>query len=321
MSEHLTHIAVFEDCARLVLASDAFSEPFKESLRTQWDAGMLASASRGNHLFAVPLLEKYRERWRNRPGDGSVETRIAAALGWICHRAADLQMKPLEGEMEARMEQDANPLGEIDVSSTEFEIFQDAVAFREVYDSGRIQPGSPYAPLSAATLAYGMQPHPASEAIDVLQVEPLFAAQVQQDLLLAQSFARSEQDLATWIDTFAGRLNGFTEDLQVYIRAFQPSPERSQEHAVKMVYYIDRVNWYNAADDVIRWARALQRELAPPSLSLEAAITMGRTQSQYAQALHRGYTYLLAAQDFFEGRMEKDAVYDAIEIYNPSHRT
>lgn len=320
MSEHLTHIAVFEDCARLVQASDAFPEAFRESLHAYWDAGLLASASRGNHLFAVPFLEKYRDRWNDRPSDGSVEAAIAAAIGWITHRAADLQMKPLSWEFEARLKNDPSPLGDVDVFDDEFEIYQDAVTFREVYDGGRIQPGTPYEPLSSATLAVHMESHPAVEAVDVAHVEPLFAAQVQHDLLLAQSFTTAEKSLEAWIDTFAGRLNGFTEDLQVYITASQPPPNRNQEHATKMVYYIDRVNWYNAADDVIRWARALQRGLPPPATPLDEAITMGRTQSQYAQALHRCYNYLLAAGAFFDHRMEKDVLYDALENFNPSHR-
>ncbi len=74
MSEHLTHIAVFEDCARLVSQSEAYTEAFKVSLPTLWDAGLLASAARGNHLFAVPLLETYRTRWASRT-DAVVSTR------------------------------------------------------------------------------------------------------------------------------------------------------------------------------------------------------------------------------------------------------
>ena len=61
MSEHITHIAVFENCARLAIYSSKVNPLFKESLKNYPDMGLLASASRGNHLFSVPLIwRKYR---------------------------------------------------------------------------------------------------------------------------------------------------------------------------------------------------------------------------------------------------------------------
>lgn len=312
MSEHLTHIAVYEDLARLVIASDGFSRAFRESLERAWDAGLLTAASRGNHLYAVPFLEEARTRWQ---GPGEVERRIAAAIGWITHRAADLQMKPLGRELEAHLAANPDPLPGVGINDTEFEIYQDAVTFREVYDGGRVQPGTPYAPLSPATLAPAMASHPAAAAVDVAQVEVLLATQVQHDLLRLHTFTDREQALDAWIDAFLGRVQGFTEDLEVYVDSYQePDP-------VKMIYYMDRINWYDAGDEVIRWARALQRGTEPPpGVPVEEAVRMGRTQSQYAQALHKGMHFLSAANAFFEHRMEKSDLYDTLEIWPEDHR-
>jgi len=40
MSEHLTHIAVYEDCARLILNSGKFCEAFRTCVSDQYDSGL-----------------------------------------------------------------------------------------------------------------------------------------------------------------------------------------------------------------------------------------------------------------------------------------
>lgn len=308
MSEHITHIAVYEDVARIAQHTDRVAEPLKTSLRNAWDVGLFASSSRGVHLVSVPMLEKYRDQWDgHQPGDG-VEERIAAALGWLLHRAADMQMKALEELFLAEMaEERPNPFG---FYKDEFEIYQDAVAFREVYDGGRIQPDSPYSPLSPATLAYHMAPHPATIAVDVAAIEPLIAGQINIRLLdLHQSAVAQRSDLRDWMNTFFYRRQRFAEPLPVYIEAYQ-NPVRE-----KMAHYMARWNWYDAGDALIRWARALQRNTPPPDIPLEDAIVASRTQSQYAQALHLALVYLEAAGDFFNYRIDKPTFHDIVENY------
>jgi len=55
MSEHLTHIAIYDDTYRLVLHSKDFHEAFKTSLRNHPDVGLLCSASRGQSPFCYSL--------------------------------------------------------------------------------------------------------------------------------------------------------------------------------------------------------------------------------------------------------------------------
>ena len=321
MSEHLAHVGAFEDIGRLVLASPDFPEAFTTSLRAAWDVGLMISGARGNHLHAVPILEHYRDRWSSHRGDDAAQAHIAAALGWITHRAADLQMKAIGRQLEGMLGGTSRgTIGEFEVWDTEMEVFQDAVVFREVYDGGRIQPGTPYEPLSPATLAAGMAPHPAAGTVDVDEVEPIIAQAIRRDMLALHHFVGEERDLETWMDRAVTEGQEFTEDLETYFFAYRPPPDRTYEHAEKEVFYLDRVNWYDAGDEVIQWARALQHDTPRPDVPLERAIVMGRTQSQYAQALERGVRYITAAGEYFDGRMEKDALYDTLEIFTPSHR-
>jgi hypothetical protein len=60
MSEHLTHIAVYEDCARLAIHSKWINEAFINSLKDHPDIGLLASASRGNHLYRKSQKLKFK---------------------------------------------------------------------------------------------------------------------------------------------------------------------------------------------------------------------------------------------------------------------
>lgn len=96
MSEHITHIAVYDDTVRLIQYSDRFTGAFKESTSKEFDTGLVTSGTNGNHIWAVPLLEEYRIKYK--AGDHSRETlkKISAAIGWITHRASDLVQKPVE---------------------------------------------------------------------------------------------------------------------------------------------------------------------------------------------------------------------------------
>lgn len=321
MSEHLAHIAVFEDTGRLVQASGAFPDAVTESLRVAWDLGLTTSGARGNHLHAVPILEHYRGRGGAAPASEDEAAHIAAALGWLTHRAADLQMKAIGRQLVAMLGgEERGRIGDFEVWDTEMEVFQDAVVLREVYDGGRIQPGTPYEPLSPATLAPEMAPHPAAAAVNVGEVEPLLAHEIRRGMLTLHSFVDRERDLDAWMDRAIEEGQDFTEDLTTYFFAYQPPAGRTYEHAEKDFFYLDRINWYDAGDEAIRWARALQRGTAQPAVPLQEAVDAARTQSQYAQALYRGYQNVRAAADYLEGRIDKDALYDAVEIFNANHR-
>ena len=60
MSEHITHVAVYEDVRLIKAAKDEFPEIFIESLDAAYDSGLACSGTRGNHLYAIPIIESYK---------------------------------------------------------------------------------------------------------------------------------------------------------------------------------------------------------------------------------------------------------------------
>jgi hypothetical protein len=317
MSEHIAHIAVAEDSARLVQASPTMTEAFKTSLRRHPDIALMAASSRGNHHYAVPFLEKYRDLWpARRDGDGT-EERIAAAIGWIAHRAADEQVKPLGDRFDEELE--ASP--DLDLSKHELDVYQDAVVFREAYGGGRYPSISPLVALPTALLEAGMASHPGAAVVDVDATEPLFAAMIQRAMVELHTFAHgniqagaTSDDLRSWVDTYLQRRQYYTEELSMYVEAYQrPDPWKMQR-------YIDNMNFYDARDPVIRLVRSIQHGRPDSSIDLEAALAEADRQSQYAQALRKSYLWLQAGSDFFEGRLDKTTVYDLYDIWE-GHRT
>jgi hypothetical protein len=56
-----------------------------------------------------------------------------------------------------------------------------------------------------------------------------------------------------------------------------------------------------------------QRGDPDAGIGLQEALEAAASQSQYAQALRRGYLYLQAASDFFECRIDEQTFRDRLE--------
>ena len=83
MSEHITHIAVYEDSMRIVKHGPVkLTKAFLEAIDEAYDAGMFCSGARGNHLFAIPILEANRDLYgTSRYGKKEAE-QVVGAIGW-----------------------------------------------------------------------------------------------------------------------------------------------------------------------------------------------------------------------------------------------
>ena len=300
MSEHITHIAVFEDSFRLAVALDDVAEAFKQSVRNYPDQGMLGSASRGNHLYALPVIEACRRHWQRSTWTPQMEQQLAYAVGWISHRAADLQMKPLSRGMD--------PSEAPRFTSTENQIYQDAVTFRQVYQGGRVSSLSPRAVLVPATLEKELASAPGSAMMDAAAAEWLMVGYVQSGLLAQQEFRSQQSDLDAWVDTLLERQQKLSEPLDVYVNAFQtPAPDKEQR-------YIASVNYYDPDDALIRLARAAQRGEVIAGPAVDQALATADQQSQYARALRRGCDFLRSATRYFNEEIDQPAAIRALEI-------
>jgi len=305
MSEHITHIAIFEDTHRLISHSDEFDEPFKNSISEYPDAGLISSGCRGNHLIAIPIVEKVRENWEAGYKSGRYGELLSASIGWLSHRAIDLQVKPNYYKQEA--------IKDPRFSNYEQQIYFDAIVFDQVYGQGLYPSISPMVELSRATFEYRMESHPAADLVHIPKLEPLMVAMVQQQLLSMRRFNQEAGSIDDWFGAYEDQYQKLSEQLEVYIEAFlHPDP-------AKMQYYAEESNFYNPEDGIIRLVRDLQHR-GSSEIDLEKAVEDARSQSHYAQGLSRSYRFNRSAQQFFYKKIAKDEAYDQVRIFNKKHR-
>lgn len=302
MSEHLTHIAVCEDNIRLILYSDDINNDFKNSLKNHPDIAVICSAARGNHFYAVPFIEKVRNEGITAAYSNEL---LASAIGWLSHRGADRQMKPLTPD-DMKI---TNPK----FSRDENQIYQDAVTFDKVYGGGERKSLSPYVHLSKATLGYRMNSNVGSNLLHAPETEEHFITLIQKNLLELHKFNGESQSFEQWLDQFPDSYQNLSENLNTYIEAF------SNPDSEKMENYIYSVNYYDENDDIIRLARAIHEDRSV-TIELEDALSKVDQQSQYAQALAKSFKFVKKASEFYENKIDKPTLYDFIENYNESHR-
>ncbi len=167
MSEHITHVAVYEDTARLIKHTNGqFTKAFHDLLQAAYDSGLFCSGARGNHLYAVPILEKIRELHKQGKFGGLQKEQVAGAIGWLTHRAADLQMKPLFRQLE----EENHPL----LPDNECQMYHDALSYKEVYKGGRLNTLSPHEYIDETLLSRDMEANPASQHVPLRFMEGLF---------------------------------------------------------------------------------------------------------------------------------------------------
>ncbi len=307
MSEHITHVAVYEDCARLIKADkNNFPGVFVESIEKGYDCGLFCSGTRGNHLNSVPIIEKYKNRDKGSFKLKELE-QIAGAIGWITHRASDLQMKPLF----KIIEDEKHPV----FHDNECQMYHDAIVFKEVYLGGTISSESIYEPFSPATLSHDMNEHPVADKINVPVTEQIFTHYFLGEYVKQHDFFNEMNDVDEYLDLVINNSQDLYEDLRVYINAFQ-NPEHH-----KLMEYIYNYNVYDQNDSLIQIVRDIQlNNKYPSNVYLKNSLNEASQQSQYAQALKKGYDFVMALADFYQDKKSKDDTYDFLSIFTKSHR-
>lgn len=299
MSEHITHIVVQDDCVRLARHSPAICDAFKLCLTKHADIARMGAITRSGDKFTVKLLREARARWATRKDGDLVEEKLAFVLGWRCHLAADRQFKPVYRQVDTEHYAANRP------SPSDASIYHDVIVFREVYGDGTQEPFSP------ASLDYRLESHPAARTLNVARTEDMMQAMWQRSLLGLQAFTTRENNADTWQRLFFARLEPFEVDVDRYAKAYQhTSPDRMRR------FIVDN-NFYHAADPIIALARSIQRGQMDRTIKLDEAVKAAATQSQYAQALRRGYLYLIAANEFFEGRIDEAELKSRSDLGKP----
>lgn len=151
----------------------------------------------------------------------------------------------------------------------------------------------------------------ASQAIDVAAVEDLLRAMLQRALIGLHTFIPDRDDIEGWMERLFATRQCFSVDIRRYAEAFaKPDPD-------KMKRFILDVNFYDRTDPIIRLARSLQHGSADEGIDLADAVQAAESQSQYAQALGKGYLYLQAASYYFDGQLDDDTLRERLDIGKP----
>jgi len=285
MSENITHFAVCDDCLRLMSQMAEIHPAFRQVAAEHRDVARLGAVTRSTDSFNPALLQRVRDGWEARQPQENLERKLAFSLGGLLHRASDRAMKPVFDTLGAGDTQDP----------TDVSIYHDIFMFREIYKGGTELPYSP--------AMFG----------ETTEFEEVFRVLAQRALLAMHTFIPDRSDPEGWLDRLFKARQDFYVSIRRYADAYyHPDPAKWQA-------YIVDAHFYDAGDDLIRYARAVQNGEAVPDGAVTAAHDAARPRSKYAEALQRGVGYLRAANRFFLHQITLDEAKAAWHIGIPDH--
>ena len=294
MSENITHTGVVDDCLRLMAAATTFCPAFHEAAGAHWEMARLGCMTRAGDRCNPGLLATFRERWAGRMPEENLEAKLAFVLGWLCHRAADRQVKPIFRRFHPPETRTEKP--------TACSIYQDAHIFRTIYAAGQEQPYHP--------AMFGDAFKTLSETVNVEGMQDLVHVLLRRALIEMHTLIPDVAEPERWIDQLHQRRQQFYVDLARYDKAIN-DPDLE-----KVKTYIVEDNFYDEDDPIIDAARRLQHGAAISAADVDAAIKASGA-SHYAQALMLGMRYLQAASDFFTSDMAMETLKTRLDVGKP----
>jgi hypothetical protein len=295
MSENVTHTAVVEDCFNLMFVTDKICNAFKEAGRNHIQFSQFGSVTRSGDKFTIPLLDNYRADWDNRKDKEKLGYKLAFVLGWLCHRAADRQMKVVFREAEPESRE----------FPTDCSIYHDAFIFHRLYENNDHTPF----PYRTAHFENNMASLPAAAAINVNDAADTFRVIWQRLLLEMQTFVADPDidNVEGWFDKLHAKHQEQTIQLERYAEAVvAPVPD-------KVKRFIVDTHFYNEEDAIIQLCQALRQGAKPSQEEVETAYAAEPT-SHYAHAVKMGYGYLRSASAYFMGEIDQDTLKDQLDV-------
>ncbi|TBL69693.1 hypothetical protein [Paenibacillus thalictri] len=293
MSENVTHTAVVEDCFLMMFASERICEAFKEAGRSQIRFSQYGSVTRSGDKFTIALLDKYRASWHERKEADRLSYKLAFVLGWLCHRAADRQMKVVFREAEPESRE----------FPTDCSIYHDAFIFHKLYENN---PNTPFR-YRTAHFENGMTSLPAAAAVKVNDAAASLRFMWQRMLLGLQTFVPQTADEAVWL----GKLHAKHQEQVIHLERYAEAVVTPDP--VKVRRFIADTCFYSDDDRILRLCRALRQGERPLDEEIEAAFAE-EPASQYAQAVKLGFGYLRSASDYFEGLIDEETLKDRLDV-------
>lgn len=283
MSEHITHVAICDDCLRLMGRLPGISDAFRSVAVEHLDVARLGSVTRSTDRFNPQLLARIARGWEVRTPQERLEPKLAFSLGALCHRAADRTMKPIFARVAPEDPQDPKTVS----------IYHDVFLFREVYREGVEKPYSPT--MFGASTEF-------EEHLRVL---------LQRALLGMHTFIPDCDHAEEWLDRLLATRQEFYVQIPRYAEVYHhPDPDKVRR-------YLTDARFYSAEDDLIRLARAIQRGGAVPEGAVAESLAADGEESEYARALRRGLRYLGTANRLFLGELTMDEARAEWEIGRP----
>jgi len=295
MSEHIVHTAVYEDCMNLINISEEICEEFKVAVLKYKDFGQLGSITVSGDRFTFKLLKEYKEKWNTRTPEDRIDLKLAFVLGWISHRAADRQMKPIWrlGHIKQISSQQS-------LKPTECSIYQEAHIFREYYIHDEIFASSIMQQNQCQlSSSIGIKNHDAFVT--------LARSVLKRCLIETHTLKPNCEDINGWIDRLYDIQQNFYVDINRYSNAvLNPDPQ-------KYKMYIVDVNFFDSNDPVIILCKKI-RNGAPVDTAQITASIGSKNSSHYAKAVALGYNYIKAANDYFKGFIDFETLKDRLDI-------
>jgi hypothetical protein len=282
MSEHVGHVALFDDVRRLALDDGLLPDALERCLCEHHREGRFGTISSKNHRYMLPMAEDYDDA--TLADDESARRRMAYALGWAVHRAADRYFKPVYPHLDA--------------DENEPRMFHDLASFERRYvdDDGVREPFAP------GFLQRGMDDHPASGAVPVERVESALGARTLADLL----------GLHVAVRRGAGRDRIEAAVDRVHHR-YKDHARFEATDPAKVERFLAETAFYDPSDPLIDLADAVRDgDGTPRSLS---AARGADNRSQYAQAVALGLDFLVAVADHYEHDRTREETTDRLRMW------
>lgn len=287
MSERITHTGLLDDGFRLASAATDLSIPSLKAIRSFHELARLASTTRHGDQHTVQLLTRIRSELASTQGKENqhdVLRRLAFVYGWLLHRAADRQMKPVFRE-----------LAEDDPQfPTDCSIYHDAYIFHRVYA------------IDGENALYSSSSIDAKETSQS-KLKDLIRTLIQQSLIELHTLTPDPEDAWGWIGRLDAQRCRFEVDMDRYARAItSPDPQ-------KVSRYIEEPTFYDEDDPVLQLTRAIQRGEQVPIFALRELIEKP-AKSHYGIALVSGLRQIVAADDFLQQIINSDELTTILQI-------
>ncbi len=293
MSEYITHVSVVEDSFQLMQASPDICEAFKTSTRNYARFALLGSTSNGGDNNAMRIIIDAKTRWKLDRSMDAVSPRLAFALAWLTHRAADRQMKPVFRTHDTS-----------DLFPTTCSLTHDAFLFLAYYHgkgSGDL--------FTDAVFDWGMESLPGGEAIDAEELRELMWSVAMQEAHSAMVTKPDPNDPYWW--ALMLRWQHYEIDMNRYTNAiFKPDSEMFRR-------FVEEIRFYDEEDPLIRLARGARFHSEQPNPEQLMQAIRAEHRSEYGKLLQLSLGYLHAASQYFTGALSEDSFYEALDIGKP----